>query len=235
MSLHRHATAVIALCFALGTIAFLPPPAGARVSADANGFAFALIGDMPYGAEGNLKYPNVIADINADRKLAFVVHDGDIKNGSSLCSDEMYAERLDLFNSFLHPLIYVPGDNEWTDCHRANNGADHLLERLALLRSLFYPDQQSLGQRTTALKRQSADPAYAAYPGERDPDDEGSRLCGPARRGQQQQPRPDAVCDAEDVARNGATLDWLRKAFVLARLARARAVMLVIQANPGFD
>ena len=235
MSLHRHATAVIALCFALGTIAFLLPPAGARVSADANGFAFALIGDMPYGAEGNLKYPNVIADINADRKLAFVVHDGDIKNGSSLCSDEMYAERLDLFNSFLHPLIYVPGDNEWTDCHRANNGAYDPLERLALLRSLFYPDQQSLGQRTMALKRQSADPAYAAYPENVIWMMRGVVFAGLHVVGSNNNLGRTPVADAEYVARNGATLDWLRKAFVLARLARARAVMLVIQANPGFD
>ena len=36
-------------------------------------------------------------------------------------------------------MIYVPGDNEWTDCHRANNGGYDPLERLAFLRAMFYP------------------------------------------------------------------------------------------------
>jgi hypothetical protein len=78
---------------------------------------------MPYGPEGELKFPSVIADLNADRTLLFVAHDGDIKNGSTLCSDEMFYNRLERFNQIVHPLIYIPGDNEWTDCHRANNGA----------------------------------------------------------------------------------------------------------------
>src|SRR6266850_2022131 len=48
------------------------------------GFTFALIGDMPYGAEGGAKFPNVIADINGDRHLAFVVHDGDFRTFAGL-------------------------------------------------------------------------------------------------------------------------------------------------------
>jgi hypothetical protein len=102
-------------------------------------FSFALIGDMPYGPEGDAKFPNVIADDNADRRLSFVVHDGDFKNGSSLCSDAVFFNRLDLFNEFEPPLVYIPGDNEWTDCHRTNNGPFDPLERLAFLRSLFFP------------------------------------------------------------------------------------------------
>ena len=35
-------------------------------------FAFGLIGDMPYGPEGELKFPTVIADNNQHRTLAFV-------------------------------------------------------------------------------------------------------------------------------------------------------------------
>ena len=89
--------------------------AAPRTSPAGNGhFSFALIGDMPYGPEGDQKFPNILAEINADRTLSFVVHDGDVKNGSSLCSDEVFHNRLDLFNSFVHPFIYIPGDNEWT-------------------------------------------------------------------------------------------------------------------------
>jgi hypothetical protein len=41
--------------------------------------------------------------------------------------------------------------------------------------------------------------------------------------------------DAEYAARNAATLTWLRETFAAARQQDARAVMLVIQANPGFE
>ncbi len=35
-------------------------------------------------------------------------------------------------------LVYTPGDNEWTDCHRSNNGKYDPLERLAALRNGFF-------------------------------------------------------------------------------------------------
>jgi hypothetical protein len=235
MQRRRITTSGAALCVVLAIIV-ISKPAAPRVSAQGNGsFSFALIGDMPYGPEGDLKYPNTIADINADRKLAFVVHDGDIKNGSSLCSDAMYSERLDLFNSFLQPVVYVPGDNEWTDCHRANNGAYDPLERLALLRSLFFPNQQSLGQRTMPLKRQSTDPAYAAYPENVLWMMKGVVFAGLHVVGSNNNLGRTPAADAEYVARNAATLDWLRRTFAVAKLTRARAVMLVIQANLGFE
>ena len=63
-------------------------------------------------------------------ELAFVVHDGDLKSGSSLCSDEVLRDMLDVFQASKTPLVYVPGDNEWTDCHRASNGGYDPLERL---------------------------------------------------------------------------------------------------------
>ena len=100
------------------------PAAAQSAPTGGNGrFTFALIGDMPYGPEGDAKFPSVLADLSADRNLSFVVHDGDFKNGSSLCSDAVFLNRLDLFNQSAHPFVYVPGDNEGTDCHRANNGA----------------------------------------------------------------------------------------------------------------
>jgi hypothetical protein len=30
------------------------------------------------------------------------------------------------FAAFQAPLVYVPGDNEWTDCDRASNGSYNL-------------------------------------------------------------------------------------------------------------
>jgi hypothetical protein len=66
-----------------------------------------------------------------------------IKNGSSGCDDAYFAVRLSDFEMFADPLVYMPGDNEWTDCHRANNGGYLPTERLAALRELFFakPDR----------------------------------------------------------------------------------------------
>jgi hypothetical protein len=61
-------------------------------------------------------------------------------------------------------LIYTPGDNEWTDCHRENNGAYDPLERLDALRSVFFGVPGSaLGVRPTRLTTQAADPEHATF------------------------------------------------------------------------
>jgi hypothetical protein len=198
-------------------------------------FSFGLIGDMPYGPEGDLKFPNVLADINADRTLAFVVHDGDFKNGSSLCSDAVFDNRLDLFNRFAHPLIYVPGDNEWTDCHRANNGSYDPLERLAALRALFFGTDDSLGQRTIPLERQSSDPRYSSYRENVRWTVHDVLFVGLHVVGSNNNLGRTPAGDAEYAARNAATLAWLREAFAIATREQRRAVMLIVQANPGFE
>jgi hypothetical protein len=51
--------------------------------------------------------------------------------------------------------VYTPGDNEWTDCHRANNGAYDPLERLAALRQRFFISGRSLGQQPMTVQNQS--------------------------------------------------------------------------------
>ncbi|WP_394769857.1 hypothetical protein [Lacisediminihabitans sp.] len=103
-------------------------------------FSFGVIGDVPYGAAEIAAFPSFIQDINAHRELSFVGHVGDIKNGSSVCSDDYFAAIRKNFDTFTLPLVYTPGDNEWTDCHRTNNGAYNPLERLAAVRKLFFPE-----------------------------------------------------------------------------------------------
>jgi len=91
------------------------------------------MGDVPYSyTQANL-LDGMIDRINAEQ-LAFVVHVGDITSGSGPCGDEWLAARKKQFARFRHPFVLLPGDNEWTDCHRS--GFDPL-ERLAKWRSLF--------------------------------------------------------------------------------------------------
>ncbi len=101
-------------------------------------FTFAMIGDVPYGTDAEAHFPTFIQGINADPDVTQVTHLGDIKSGSTTCTDERFQAVRQNFDLFADPLYYTPGDNEWTDCHRANNGAYQPLERLAKIRSLFF-------------------------------------------------------------------------------------------------
>ena len=231
------ATLVTALAVVIGTTETVRLSADDRDQGDdGNGqFSFALVGDIPYGPEGEARFPNLQRDINADRSLAFIVHDGDFKNGSSLCSDEVFFNRLDLFNRFRRPLVFVPGDNEWTDCHRANNGAYDPLERLAFLRSVFFPDDRSLGRQTMRLQRQSEGTDFPVYRENVRWSMHGVLFIGLHVVGSNNNLGRTPSADAEYAERNAANLAWLRESFARARATRSRAVMIVIQANPNFD
>ncbi|KRE56287.1 metallophosphoesterase [Phycicoccus sp. Soil748] len=131
-----------AACLTLLTAALAG--AAPALAADAPGQAkpghetFAVIGDVPYGADQVAKFPGWVDQINADAQVGLVFHVGDIKNGSTRCDDAYYRMVRAQFDRFTDPLVYTPGDNEWTDCHRANNGAYDPLERLAFDRSVFF-------------------------------------------------------------------------------------------------
>src|SRR5690349_17299607 len=110
---------------------------GCFQSVSAETLAFALIGDMPYTTatfDAETKFKNLIADVNQSyKKVKFTIHIGDIKSGSTRCDDSVYTAAKADFNTFADAAIFLPGDNEWTDCHRSNNGGFNPLERLAFL------------------------------------------------------------------------------------------------------
>jgi len=124
-------------------------------------FEFGLIGDLPYTSKQESQFLNLRNSIN-QAKLAFVIHDGDLKSGSTLCSGAVFNQRKELFETF-EPL-FIPRDNEWTDCHRANNGSYDPLERLAKLRAVFFQGNESLGKQTLQLSRQSDNPQFRKFP-----------------------------------------------------------------------
>ena len=88
---------------------------------------------MPYSQPQANLLDGLIDQMNAER-LAFVVHVGDITSGLGPCGDEWLQARQKQFARIRHPFVLLPGDNEWTDCHRS--GFDPL-ERMARWRSLF--------------------------------------------------------------------------------------------------
>jgi hypothetical protein len=56
-------------------------------AAHAEGFSFGLFGDTPYTQWERQHLPELMAEMDRE-ELAFVIHDGDIKSGSSECSDK---------------------------------------------------------------------------------------------------------------------------------------------------
>lgn len=131
----RTASAAIALSALSLALSAEPASAGPEDQP----FTFAVIGDMPYGDAQAAEFPKVVAQINADPDVQLVGHLGDIKSGSSVCSDEYFHLIRSQFDTFKDPLVYTPGDNEWTDCHRPSAGPYNPLERLAAIREVFFP------------------------------------------------------------------------------------------------
>ena len=142
-------------------MAVLPLGLSAQYSFN-NNFDVALFGDMPYGAAREPAYERLIADVNAYHPL-IGAHIGDTKSGSTRCDDSQAFKTLNYLNRFLMPVIYSIGDNEWTDCLRANNGAFDPLGRLDLIRKTFFSTNETLGTTAVTLMRQSDNSAYRLY------------------------------------------------------------------------
>src|SRR5438105_4861122 len=81
-------------------------------------YSIGLWGDLPYSAQqATVGLPNLIADMNS-QDLSFTAHDGDLKSGSSECTNFVYNQALGFFGSMHAPAVFTPGDNDWVDCDR---------------------------------------------------------------------------------------------------------------------
>lgn len=219
----------------MSRLARLALPALLAFAATAHAGSFALIGDMPYGDAEVPKMREILDEIGRDASIAFTIHDGDIKSGGESCDDPRLAARAADFDALPHPFVLVPGDNEWTDCHRDSNGGFDPLERLAKLRQLFHAGRESLGRRRMALVRQGdLQPRFAAW--RENVRWEYERVLFVALNlpgsNNNWKPRGD---NAEFHARLAANTAWLDAAFAHARERRLRALVLVMQANPDFE
>lgn len=222
---------------------------GTYAPASSQTYSFGLWGDMPYKKAGdNAKLPAVLASINAS-DIAFSMYDGDIKDGSSRCTDDVYTDALGMFAQMKKPVVYIPGDNEWTDCHRLNNGGYDGLERLAHLRKVMYPSLDSLGSQTMSLEHQgkAAGEKYVenvrfqrgpvVFAGFNIPGSNNNLILD-AKDCSNKSARTPAQCEAsnrEYQERDAANVAWLEETFQQAQRTSARGVVVVFQADPGFD
>jgi hypothetical protein len=186
-------------------------------------FTFGALGDTPYTRVEEALFPGLLAGIN-NEDLAFVVHVGDFKAAWAPCSDELFRQRREWFDLVRHPFVFVPGDNEWTDCHGFQAGGHDPLERLAKLRELFSGGEESLGRRRIRLARQSPDyPEHARW---RHGDVLFVTLNVPGNANNARQ------MPEEFRSRSAVVARWLEQSFNLARGDRLRAVVIFMQANP---
>ncbi|HEX5658527.1 MAG TPA: hypothetical protein VFX59_15095 [Polyangiales bacterium] len=206
---------------------------------------FALIGDTPYAEYQIGQVDEMLREINASRS-EFTVHVGDIKSGSTLCSDELIQQRYDQLQQ-LRSLVYTPGDNEWTDCHRKAAGLYEPLERLSHLRELFFARPTfTTGQRPFRVYPQSLDKGYEPFVenvlfvrsnvvistlhvvGSNNNlalwDGIGETAAAP------RQDRLDEVA-----AREAATLAWIDRTFDAAEKIGAAGVLIAMQADPAIE
>lgn len=234
-TLHKGTALLLALSLSL-----LMPTGTARAD-DHAGYAIGLWGDLPYSAEQEtVGIPNLLADMNA-AKLKFSVHNGDLKQGGgSLCNDDLYIRSLRWFNTLKSAAMFTPGDNDWTDCDRASNGSFNSLERLDRERQIFFSTNFSLGQKPVRQDVQIAKLCLGQA---------GQVACRENRRWSVDDVMYvtlnvagscNNLCDtapnpAEYAARNAANIQWLKESFASAKQNKSAAIMLVSQANPGWD
>ncbi|MBP2705097.1 hypothetical protein JOL79_14875 [Microbispora sp. RL4-1S] len=213
-------------------------------------YTVGLFGDMPYGPQGRVEYPRLLADMNTS-DIEFSIFDGDLKaGGDGTCDDALYSTSLASFNTLKRPVVVLPGDNDWTDCwgrYGAGTGGFDALERLDHERQVFYPTDQTLGRHTMTVQRESSEPGYEKYR-------ENVRwVYGPVmyiglnvqgsndnlpHAGVDGENRPDseiARMTAEHQERERANIHWLSESYALAAKQGLKGVMVAWQADPNFN
>jgi hypothetical protein len=245
--------AVVAACFAPPALA-----AAGEANIESEGsLTIAVIGDWPYNDLLLANSDRLIDSVNADAAVRLVLHIGDIHSGSQPCSsaailppiagsnpgwNQAVFQRFQMFSS---PVVYTPGDNEWTDCHKTkekSSGAP--LKELASVRGLFFSRPGitlGLGEMEVTTQAKSFDPAHPAdaqfvenvmwqdgrvlfvtlnVPGSNnDTLPWGGAFADPAAQAQ------------EIAARSAANMRWIDAAFAIAQSGHAKAVVIGLQAD----
>lgn len=197
----------------------------------------AVIGDTPYGDEQVVDFPDLVEAINDAQKVRQVVHVGDTKSGGSVCSDAYLEMILDEFENFRDPVVYTPGDNEWTDCHRESAGGYNPVERLRTVRDLYFDEPgRTLGRREAAVVHQSAMYPENVLWGQSEAILSTLHVVGsnnglaPWFNGEET-PAQTKQRLAEVRSRTNAALAWINYTFDVAREQNAQGVAIFMQAD----
>ncbi len=255
---------ILAFCSLVAAVttahaAFDAAPGTDVIDMDSRPYSVAVFGDWPYSQLLLDNAPRLLDSVNADATVRNVIHVGDIHSGSMPCTSAGILPPIStsnpgwnqkvfaVFQKFSAPVIYTPGDNEWTDCHKSKESASGApLKELAAVRGLFYSvPGRTLGVNAKPVITQATafDPAYPAdaqfvenvmwregrvvfvtlnMPGS---NNDGLNL-----------PWTGVFADsvaqgAERDARTAADIRWLEAAFAKARDEQARGIVIALQAD----
>lgn len=194
----------------------------------AQSFSFGAYGDMPYGPEQLAQFPSLVESLDA-ADIEFVIHVGDIKAGGTPCTEELFRSRIADIDTIQHPVIYLPGDNEWTDCWYQTQSTP--IEWLSVLRGIAYPAYgESLGSPAMSVAYQVDYPEHQSW----------SRsgvyftsvhFVG-SDNGLTDFPNRTPEHDQEVVQRIDAAITWLNQSFDEAIAVDAPAMVVSTHANP---
>lgn len=195
---------------------------------------FGVVGDVPYGDKALAKFPELVASME-NASPEFVIHVGDIKGGSAPCTDQMLTSRVKAIDDIRLPVVFVPGDNDWTDCHRRRAGRYKPLERLQFLRRIAYPEiGASLGSPTLTVQSQAMQTSTEEFL-EHQFWTSGNtsfltlHVLG-SDNGFSDFKDRSAADDNEAISRIAATIDWLKQGFEQAQ--SSDAIVVAIHGNP---
>src|SRR5262245_18087406 len=123
----RTISAVLSSGFLLASAGALADGADPLLSFGRTPSTVPVYGDAPYGTSPTdttqlLATPAFIDSINADPDVQAVLHVGVIHSGKQYCTEAYDRLIFALRQRFEVPLVYTPGDNEWTDCHNVGEG-----------------------------------------------------------------------------------------------------------------
>jgi hypothetical protein len=184
--------------------------------------------------------------------VSAVVHLGDIRQGKNGeteplggCADAQLLDVRAQFDRFQKPLIYTPGDNEWTDCHHDSkklNGFYVPTERLQRVRQIFFPvPGLTLGAPRLVLS-QAFDPRHSDYVENVMWVSSGVVFATVNVPGSDNDWTPWGVVPndgagypsqtEEQTTRGQADADWIDAAFAAATALRAPGLVLAFQADP---
>jgi hypothetical protein len=225
---------------------------------DGDSLTVAVFGDWPY-SQALLSNAHLLTNsVNADRDVSLVIHVGDIHSGSMPCTSASILPPIATsspgwnqgiffqFQQFSDPVVYVPGDNEWSDCHKSkqfSSGAP--LKELASVRQLFFARPGiTLGKHPKRVESQ-AEEFDVAYPADsqfvenvmwQDSRTVFATFNIPGGSNDDTAPWTGIFADPsaqaqEVIDREAANLRWLHRAFDKARTEHARAVVIAIQAD----
>jgi len=202
------------------------------VWAEDAGFRFLATGDLPYSAVQDDLYRRLLKQ-SENEDFAFLMHVGDIKGQGQPCSDDVFLKIRDMFRAYPKPVVYTPGDNEWTDCHGV--GADPI-ERLDKLRELFFNDPTTLRLENLKTVHQNRVPSFTTYVENYRFSKAGVLFIVVHVVGSGNNYRVDHPPSMEEFsARNAANLAFLQESFTEALSEDVPGIAVVIHANPGFE